>query len=509
MPSKLLLADDSVTIQKVVGISFANEDVQLLTVDNGDDALARIREERPQVVLADVVMPGKNGYEVCEAIKSDPELRHIPVLLLTGTFETFDEQRAQRAGADGHITKPFEAQTLVDRVNALLASAPAAPEAQTTSEATPAAPDADSPYDFFDDELTDPGTPTARTDAAVETDDLDFESGEAEAFVFQEEDAEGLAASASHGLDAPGKTATLAELDEPLSASDQPTQALVVEAEIPTEAAIPMAQPIVDAGEQVDFAPAEAPGPSEEANAEASPPSAIPSADLDELFGTPAGQEASEAVDTADAFSFEAPQDPETESSTALLGLEPPDELELSDPSLEPPEAPTAPSLRDPAPLAMADPAPAPPEQFALGEATEETCQPPAAFSMEAAAPTAVVDPLEDSAFDVSSSDLGDPFTAVPEASAAPDVSEAPEPPPVVAVAPQEASEESLAADLPPALRQQLRETLEKIAWEAFGDLADSLVKQTVERVEAVAWEVIPQMAEALIREEIRKLKED
>ena len=99
MPKTLLLADDSVTIQKVVGISFANEDVRLVMVDNGDAAIARARQERPDLILADVVMPGKSGYEVCEAIKADPALRHIPVLLLTGTFEAFDNERASRAGA--------------------------------------------------------------------------------------------------------------------------------------------------------------------------------------------------------------------------------------------------------------------------------------------------------------------------------------------------------------------------------------------------------------------------
>src|SRR5512134_53454 len=134
MPKTLLLADDSVTIQKVVGISFANEDVVLLTVDNGDDAIVRAKEARPDVVLADVVMPGKNGYEVCQAIKADPTLAHVPVLLLTGTFEAFDEERAARAGADGHITKPFEAQSLVDKVNALLAR----PQASPPVEAAPA-----------------------------------------------------------------------------------------------------------------------------------------------------------------------------------------------------------------------------------------------------------------------------------------------------------------------------------------------------------------------------------
>ena len=140
MAKTLLLADDSVTIQKVVGISFAGEDVDLITVDNGDDAITRAREARPDVILTDVVMPGKNGYEVCEAVKTDPSLAHIPVLLLTGTFEAFDEERASRCGAAGHVAKPFEAQTLVARVKELLAGAgqPAAPAAAPTPpEAAP------------------------------------------------------------------------------------------------------------------------------------------------------------------------------------------------------------------------------------------------------------------------------------------------------------------------------------------------------------------------------------
>src|SRR5262245_36943331 len=125
MPKSLLLADDSVTIQKVVGISFANEDIEITTVDNGRDAVAKARALRPDIILADVVMPGMSGYEVCETVKSDPNLRHIPVLLLTGTFEAFDQARATAVGAAGHVAKPFEAQTLVDRVKQLLASAPA------------------------------------------------------------------------------------------------------------------------------------------------------------------------------------------------------------------------------------------------------------------------------------------------------------------------------------------------------------------------------------------------
>ncbi len=126
MPKNLLLADDSITIQKVVGITFANEDYKVTSVDNGEDAINKARELRPDVILADVVMPRKNGYEVCEAVKGDPGLRSIPVLLLAGTFEDFDEARARQVRADGFIAKPFESQALIAKVKELTGAAPAA-----------------------------------------------------------------------------------------------------------------------------------------------------------------------------------------------------------------------------------------------------------------------------------------------------------------------------------------------------------------------------------------------
>ena len=144
MPVTLLLADDSVVIQKLVGLSFANEDIEIITVDNGDDAVSRANECKPDLILADVVMPGLNGYEVCSAIRNNPELTTTPVLLLTGTFEAFDEGRANDVGATGHITKPFEAQVLVDRVTAIL---------EERRKTSPVSPPSAAVGDFFDENV--------------------------------------------------------------------------------------------------------------------------------------------------------------------------------------------------------------------------------------------------------------------------------------------------------------------------------------------------------------------
>jgi CheY-like chemotaxis protein len=120
MSNKLLLADDSITIRKVVGIIFANEDYSLSVVDNGMAALEKAREIMPDIILADVVMPGKTGYEVCEEIRRDPDLNHLPLLLLTGAFEPFDEDKARLSGADDFISKPFESQQLLEKVKSLI-----------------------------------------------------------------------------------------------------------------------------------------------------------------------------------------------------------------------------------------------------------------------------------------------------------------------------------------------------------------------------------------------------
>jgi CheY-like chemotaxis protein len=120
MRSRILLADDSITIQKVVNLTFADEGIDVVAVSNGEMAEKRMNEVNPDLVLADIFMPGKNGYELCETIKKNPQFKRVPVVLLVGAFEPFDQGEAKRVRADGHLTKPFESRTLVETVRKLI-----------------------------------------------------------------------------------------------------------------------------------------------------------------------------------------------------------------------------------------------------------------------------------------------------------------------------------------------------------------------------------------------------
>jgi len=571
MAKTLLLADDSVTIQKVVNISFASEDVTLVTVDNGDDAVERAKETRPDLILADVVMPGMNGYEVCEAIKADPDLAHIPVLLLTGTFEAFDEERASRAGAAGHVAKPFEAQTLVNQVNRMLAEAPPPaaaarePAAIPPPEAvtTPTTGDAETgeSFDFFDDDLGDLVAPEA---AAPEADSVSFEDSDS-AFAFGDEDL------------APATPEPLREATAPPPSPAQDLGAAFDDTPIPdrTVAILPD-----DAG-PAEVLPSEpAPQPPAEV-----PPTA-PSADFDD----PGFAEASDEM-------------------LAIPESEPEDSFAPIDPSATSEEAFDFSFESEPA-AAAADPSASEP---ALGDGL---------MSVEAEdlAQATVLDPNGASGYDVSSSDLGDPFAAGPldeaadpgdatrlmdfssmmdepvaaaeltgggeagealapavfepeaepaafahefeppaapepefepqaapppaasahefEPPAAPEPGFEPQaaPPPAVfahefepPAAPEPGFEpqaapppaetarsfrdepavdaDSVLSEIAPTLRAEIHDTLEKIAWESFGEVAEKIVAEAVDRVEKIAWEVIPQLAETLIKEEIRRIK--
>jgi DNA-binding response OmpR family regulator len=144
MRRTLLLADDSVTIRKIVELTFSESDIRVESVASGREALDRLQELRPDLVLADVVMPGPSGYEVCRAIKESD--RPVPVLLLAGTFEPFDAVQARACGSDGHVTKPFDSRQLVERVEALLAGG-AAPRLSVERQPGPPVDDLDAMFD--------------------------------------------------------------------------------------------------------------------------------------------------------------------------------------------------------------------------------------------------------------------------------------------------------------------------------------------------------------------------
>jgi CheY-like chemotaxis protein len=135
---KLLLADDSITIQKVVNLTFADEGIDVVTVGDGDAALAHLASETPDILLADVNMPGPTGYEICEKLRANEATHGVPVILLVGSFEPFDEAEATRVGANAYLTKPFQSiKQLIAQVNALMdASRPTEPQAAAGEPAT-------------------------------------------------------------------------------------------------------------------------------------------------------------------------------------------------------------------------------------------------------------------------------------------------------------------------------------------------------------------------------------
>jgi CheY-like chemotaxis protein len=122
--AKILVADDNSNIQRSVAQALAELGVDIVSVNNGEAAVRKLSDYSPDLVLADIFMPVRNGYEVCEYIKKAPRFAHVPVILLVGAFDPFDEREAQRVGADGILKKPFvPPNPLITMVKTLLDSA--------------------------------------------------------------------------------------------------------------------------------------------------------------------------------------------------------------------------------------------------------------------------------------------------------------------------------------------------------------------------------------------------
>jgi CheY-like chemotaxis protein len=117
--SRILLVDDSPHAQRMGERILSDEGYEVVTVSNADSALIRLDDVDPDVVVADTVMPGRTGYEICQYVKMNPRLRHVRVILTAGVLESFDEEQSKRVESDGTLKKPFEATALLAMVKPL------------------------------------------------------------------------------------------------------------------------------------------------------------------------------------------------------------------------------------------------------------------------------------------------------------------------------------------------------------------------------------------------------
>src|SRR5438093_6781007 len=142
--SKVLVVDDSLSVRKVVERALAGRQIEVVCAASGSEAIERLERDAPDVVVCDVVMPDRDGYEICEFIKRHPRLSHTPVLLMSGIVNDEVRERAARAQSAGILAKPFAADDLMRHLDNLLAQAPAPVRAsarrETAAAAEPPAP---------------------------------------------------------------------------------------------------------------------------------------------------------------------------------------------------------------------------------------------------------------------------------------------------------------------------------------------------------------------------------
>jgi len=120
---KILVVDDEIYIVHILDFSLGMEGYEVVTALDGEQALEKLKVEKPDLIVLDIMMPKLDGYEVCKAIKSDPETRQIPVILLSAKGRNVDQKMGFDVGADDYITKPFSPRKLVERINQLLGQA--------------------------------------------------------------------------------------------------------------------------------------------------------------------------------------------------------------------------------------------------------------------------------------------------------------------------------------------------------------------------------------------------
>ena len=121
--SRILLADDSPHAQRMGERILREEGFEVVSLTDGDAAMLRLADVDPDLILADVFLPGKSGLDICRYVKNEPRFKHVRVVLTAGLLEPFDEEEAKRAGCDAILKKPFEASKLVSTIDPLVKEA--------------------------------------------------------------------------------------------------------------------------------------------------------------------------------------------------------------------------------------------------------------------------------------------------------------------------------------------------------------------------------------------------
>ncbi|HEX8843842.1 MAG TPA: response regulator [Pyrinomonadaceae bacterium] len=481
---KLLLADDSVTIQKVVDLTFSDEGLEVVTTSDGQQALEKLEEFTPDIVLADVFMPGMGGYELCEHIKRTERLSHIPVMLLVGSFEPFDEEEARRVGADDYLTKPFQSiRTLIGKVRNLLAGGGSSTESseQPTRQLAPP-PEVEKENrpdtDFLERSTAD--TAPLPTDAHEAT----AREGQAREISFSDLSMDDEMIETSPAGDYVG-----AEQSVQSKATAQYSAADLREAGItePAESA-PESVGAYASAQAVDSAPAASVQPQAAAR-----PSGVASADdalldLGDLEPTPAMAE-------ADDFLIDLLDDvPQTASASAQPSTEAAPPVAEAEPShVDAPSASASDAAQGAWPFNVEATAASAPQaqEFIEGQVVEDT----AAAEEEGAAAEAAP-PAEQESRSWHETFINTQSTPTERL-------------------PEDFQFESATAAVSPAAETGTTEsaapqagliTLEQLSPEVIDAIARRAVEQLSERVvEQIAWEVVPQLAELLIK---RRLEE-
>jgi len=503
MGKKILLADDSITIQKVIELTFSDEDFEVVTVGNGRLAIERVQEVRPDVVLCDIIMPEKDGYEVCDFIKKTPGLAQIPVLLLTGAFEPFDQERAARVGCDGFLAKPFEPQTLIAKVKDLLKQAESRPSPAAAPAAAPSAPPPlrATPFSVI--------PPAVAAPPPMEPSALDDEPFFAEPE--PEPEPEPMAvpppavrvASAAPAAPAPGSEPEVQFIpEEPFESMERAPSAAPARTEAPSfddyeptfePEPMPLPEPLQEPEPRSEPEAAAAPAPTPDLEPMSLEPDAYSPLEEAEEGGeellpmTP--EEEATLAQAVPPPTIEVPLEVRAQASVEAVqeAAEEPFFEEVFEAEPEPPPSyvpPLAPSPEAPTPFSMlsappppsAPPIEPPPAPYEL----EQTLVEDADTVMEGVEAMAAARATQSAAPDVSA-----PAPPVSFRDVMPPEPKAPPAPP------------SHAAEIPIPV-----DMVSQIAQRVVGQISEKVIRE-------IAWEVIPDLAEALIKKEIERIKSE